>query len=159
MSYRSAAMAFLSIITGYCVGLALVYAGTDNTGVKEVICEHISLILKLRSGKFAKIQKSQQGSCIFDKNQNYSTGFLKACGDKSSKILLEMFLSCLTLAAGVVSSGSGSKLLHLFRLPSSLFSYIIILGDVNILRLVREARLKSEESSYGTHMAFSMAAG
>ena len=108
MNHRAAAMAFLSIITGYCMGLALVHAGTDHCGAKEVICGHISLLLKLRSGKFAKFQKSQQGSCVFDKSMNYSTGFIKACGDKASKILLEMFLPCLTLAAGVISSGSGS---------------------------------------------------
>lgn len=32
-------------------------------------------------------------------------------------------------------------------------------GDIDVLRLIREARLKSEESNYGTHMSFSMTVG
>jgi anaphase-promoting complex subunit 1 len=164
MSHRSAAMAYLSIITGSCLGLALVHAGTAHAGVKAVVLSNLSMILKLRSGKWSKFQR-QQGA-DGDRAHVFSAGFIKACGEKSSKILLEMYLACLAVSAGIVMSGTGHS--SALMIPVYVHNSIHVIsspflvdaaGDVDCLRLVREARLKSEESSYGTHMALAMATG
>ncbi|CAM9465694.1 unnamed protein product, partial [Ectocarpus fasciculatus] len=118
MSTRAAALAYLSIASGYCMGLALVHAGTANAGAKHAI---------------SRLSETTSSSNVF-----YSTAFMKASSDRSSKVLVDMFLSCLSLSAGLVMSGT---------------------GDVAVLRLVREARVKNEDSSFGSQMALSMTVG
>jgi hypothetical protein len=142
MSIRSASLAYLSIVTGYCMGIALVHAGTANEEVKNTICVFFSMLLRLRAGRLYKFQKQAKSTAADSKlAQNipfFSTSFMKACNEKVSKVLVDMYLSCLSISAGIVMSGT---------------------GDISVLRLVREARMKNEESFYGSQMAYSMTTG
>lgn len=109
MSTRAAALAYLSIASGYCMGLALVHAGTANAGAKHAICTFLTMLLRLRAGRLNKIQKQARLSeTTSSSNVFYSTAFMKACSDRSSKVLVDMFLSCLSLSAGLVMSGTGT---------------------------------------------------
>ena len=109
MSTRSAALGYLSIVSGYCMGLALVHAGTANAGVKHAICTYLTMLLRLRSGRLNKIQKQARLSEPHStSNVFYSAAFMKACSERSSKVLVDMFLSCLSLSAGLVMSGTGN---------------------------------------------------
>lgn len=109
MSNRAAAVAYLSIITGSCMGLALVHAGTGNGAVRDVLVGYLSMLLRLRGGKMLRFQKqratSKEPSII---PENYSVPFMKLCTEhKSAKMLVEMFFSCMCLSVGVVMSGTG----------------------------------------------------
>lgn len=110
MSHRAAAVAYLSIITGSCMGLALVHAGTGNEAIRDVLVAYVSMFLRLRGGKLLRYQKQQAASkdpSITPKN--YSTPFMKVCTEhKSAKALVEMLFSCMCLSLGVVMSGTGT---------------------------------------------------
>lgn len=111
MSHRCAAMAYMSIMTGYCMGLALIHAGTGSLGIKNALCTVLKMMIRLRGGRLNRMQKQR---AVLKRNgdeveslPNYSTIFIKACTEKSSKILVEMLFSCVALAAGIVMSGTG----------------------------------------------------
>ena len=89
------------------MGLALVHAGTANEGVKRTICAMLRTILRLRAGRLKKMQRQARESNTETALPFYSTEFIRACGDRSSKVLVEMYMSCLALSAGIVMSGTG----------------------------------------------------
>ena len=44
MSAKSALQSMLCLLTGYCWGLALVYAGTAEASAKHVLLQHLKLL-------------------------------------------------------------------------------------------------------------------
>ena len=119
MSARTATMAYLSIASGYAMGLALVHAGTGNKGVKNIVCSLLTMLLRLRGGRLSKIQKQTSTACSSSSSiPHYSTPFIKACGDKNSRALVEMTLSCLVLAGGIVMSGTGVRFYIVYTILS-----------------------------------------
>lgn len=140
ISIRSASIAYVSIAAGYCMGIALVHAGTANEGANQVICSMLRMLLRLRAGRLIKVQKQARamGSFSFTAFPFFSSAFVKSCAEKTCKSLVEMYVSCLSLSAGVVMAGT---------------------GDVSVLRLVRELRMKNEDAIFGSQIAAAMTAG
>ncbi len=58
--------------------------------------------------------------------------------DKTHKVALDMCLGSMALSLACINAGS---------------------GDLDCMRTIRELRWKTEDVTYGTHMAFSMALG
>eukprot|EP01039_Chlorochromonas_danica_P006497 gene6497-7163_t len=96
LSLSSAFLLYCNSLTGYLVGIGLIYAGSFDLQAKEVIMTKIKWLQSLRDGKGL--------------NQ---LGFTM---ERVHKICLEMCLSSLSLALACVMAGSGDlDCLRLFR--------------------------------------------
>ena len=121
LSAKSSLGAYLCIITGYCVGIGLVFAGTSNESAKLTILAKLKVLQCLRDNKVSKLQKFQNVSV-----------------DKAMKPLIEMCVSCTTVALSYVMAGT---------------------GDLTCLRIFRELRWRVDDVNYGSHMSIGMAIG
>ena len=134
--------AFLCIISGYCVGIGLVHAGTANSQASAWLLQLLKLFQRyvrllrhcfVLDDLVASLRDSKVFSASFGMN---NTKHLREI--KSFHSLIELCVCQVSLANGCCSAGS---------------------GDVSVLRVLRELRWKPEDSYHGTHMALTMAIG
>ena len=118
LSAATAFMLHMNIICGYCLGIGVVYAGTFHEEAKNTILSKLRWLQGLRENKTSKK--------------------LPFSLDKTHRIMIEVCVSCLSLALSCVMAGS---------------------GDLDCLRIIRELRWKVDDVVYGTHLALNMALG
>jgi anaphase-promoting complex subunit 1 len=99
LSPKSALGAYLCIVTGYCIGIGLVHAGTSNESAKATILAKLKVLQCLRDNKLSKAVQFQNLSL-----------------DKAMKPLIEMCVSCTAVALSYVMAGTGDlACLRIFR--------------------------------------------
>mmetsp|Transcript_6661 Transcript_6661/g.5971 ORF Transcript_6661/g.5971 Transcript_6661/m.5971 type:complete len:924 (+) Transcript_6661:1297-4068(+) len=127
----SALNAFVSVISGLCMGLGLVLAGTYNLNAKSIIMNYLRMFQRLRDSKLPiAIASNVIMTESHSKQYRLDSNMLKP--------LLELCICQTSLALASIMSGT---------------------GDIDCLRIFRELRWKVDELNYGTHLALNMAIG
>jgi hypothetical protein len=133
----SALKAYLCTTSGFCWGIGMVYAGTQNIDAKKTTLKFLRILQGLRDGK-AKLRASLESDIeAGDGSPPYSTLF-SAMEGKSTIPLLEMCISLVALSLSCIMAGT---------------------GDTVCFRILRELRWRAEETTYGGHMALSTSIG
>jgi hypothetical protein len=109
---------FLSITMGFCCGIGLVFAGTGDDVAKNTVLSKLKMFQHFR-----------------DLKSPFPFTFSL---DKSMRPLIEMCISCTSIALSYIMAGT---------------------GDLDCLRIFRELRWKVDDVNYGIQLSLSMSIG